>query len=146
VKTALLDANVLIALLWPVHEHHEAALAWFEASGRRRWATCPLTQLAFARVVSNPAFSPDALTPAQAVALLARNVRHPRHVFWPDDLPLQVGVNQALERLQGHRQLVDAYLVALAVEHGGVLTTFDSGLDAGTVPERRAGVELIGKQ
>jgi len=144
VKTALLDANVLIALLWPAHEQHHRALAWFAGGRRRRWATCPLTQLACARIVSNPAFSPDALTPANAVLLLARNLRHPRHVFWPDDLPLHAGVADTAEHLQGHRQLVDAYLLALAVEHGGVLATFDSGLEAASAEERKAAVEFIG--
>ncbi len=143
-KTALLDANVLIALLWPAHEQHHRALGWFAADGRRRWATCPLTQLAFARIISNPAFSPDALMPAEALVLLTRNLRHPRHVFWPDDLSLQAGVGTTVEHLQGHRQLVDAYLLALAVKHGGVLATLDLGVEASSVPERKAAVEFIG--
>ena len=143
-KTALLDANVLIALLWPAHEHHDAALAWFGAAARRRWATCPLTQLAFARIVSNPAFSPDALSPAEALVLLARNLRHPRHAFWPDDLPLDAGLAGAIDRLQGHRQIVDAYLLALAARHGGVLATFDAGLGPIGGLDRKALVEVIG--
>ncbi len=143
-KAALLDANVLIALLWPAHQQHDAALAWFAAGARRRWATCPLTQLAFARIVSNPAFSPDALTPAEAVLLLARNLRHPLHVFWPDDMPLDAGAAGVLERVQGHQQLIDAYLVSLAIKHGGVLATFDSGSKAASGPERKAAVEMIG--
>jgi len=145
-KTALLDANVLIALLWPAHEHHALALGWFAATGRRRWATCPLTQLAFVRIVSNTAFSRDALSPAEAVILLARNLRHSRHVFWPDDLPLDAGIAGAIDRLQGHRQLVDAYLLALASRHHGVLATFDAGLEAIAPPERRAAVEIIGRR
>src|SRR5205814_1264025 len=36
VKIALLDVNVLIALLWPAHQHHEAAHAWIERRGRAR--------------------------------------------------------------------------------------------------------------
>jgi predicted nucleic acid-binding protein len=31
VKAALLDINVLTALLWPAHEHHEVAHRWFDA-------------------------------------------------------------------------------------------------------------------
>jgi uncharacterized protein len=72
VKTALLDVNLLIALLWPAHEHHEAAHRWFGARRSKRWATCPLTQLAFVRIVSNPSFSTDAITPEEAVALLEK--------------------------------------------------------------------------
>jgi predicted nucleic acid-binding protein len=44
VKTALLDLNILTALLlWPAHEHHEAAHRWFAARRKARWATCAIT-------------------------------------------------------------------------------------------------------
>ena len=81
-KTALLDVNVLTALLWPAHEHHDAAHRWFSARADAAWATCSLTQLGFVRLVSNPAFSRDALSPAGAVALLAANLSHATHEFW----------------------------------------------------------------
>ena len=58
----LLDANVLIALGWPEHEFHEAVLSWFSRNCRNGWATCPFTQAAFVRILSNPAFSPRALS------------------------------------------------------------------------------------
>ena len=40
-KRYLLDVNLLFALLWPRHESHEAAHAWFKASGAKAWATSP---------------------------------------------------------------------------------------------------------
>jgi uncharacterized protein len=49
------------------------------------------------------------------------------HLFWPDDLPLQ----DALERagtISGHQQITDAYLLGLAIAHGGTLATFDRGV------------------
>ena len=70
-NTALLDVNILTALLWPAHEHHDAAHRWFRARARGRWATCPLTQLGFVRIVSNPAFSREALSPAAAMVCAA---------------------------------------------------------------------------
>ena len=127
-KAALLDVNVLIALLWPTHEHHEAAHLWLKARGRSRWATCPFTELAFARIVSNSAFSRDALSPADALVLLATNLAQPAHIFWPDDIPVVEGIGDAHERLQGHRQIMDRYLLAIASRHGGVLASFDSGI------------------
>lgn len=126
--TSLLDVNVLIALLWPAHEHHDAAHRWFAARGRARWATCPLTQMAFVRIVSNPAFSEDALSPVEALALLARNMAHPGHEFWPDDLDLMRALGPSAARLQGHRQLTDAYLLGLARRRGRALASFDLGL------------------
>ena len=62
VRPALLDLNLLTALLWPRHEHHEVAHTWFDERRVDGWATCPLTQLGFVRLVSNPAFSRDALS------------------------------------------------------------------------------------
>jgi uncharacterized protein len=135
VTTALLDANVLIALLWPTHVHHDAAHAWMGGRGQARWATCPLTQLALVRIVSNPTFSADALAPAQALAVLERNLADPRHEFWPDDVGLPEALERSAEHIQGYRQLTDAYLLALAVRHGAVLATFDSGLLAFAGPK-----------
>ncbi len=142
-KPALLDASVLIALLWPAHEHHEAAHHWFGAGRSRRWATCPLTQLAFVRIVSNPAFSPEAPAPAEALVLLQRNLARPAHVFWPDDLELGAALGRASARLQGHRQLTDAYLLALAAQRKGVLATFDAGLRTVAAGGLAGALELV---
>jgi uncharacterized protein len=128
VRTALLDLNILTALLWPAHEHHEVAHRWFSARSGSRWATSSLTQLGFVRIVSNPAFSRDALTPGQAVALLAQNLAHPRHEFWIETLQVPDAIRDVGAGLQGHRQVTDAYLLALAARRKGVLATFDRGL------------------
>ncbi|OFX28385.1 MAG: hypothetical protein A2Z07_12650 [Armatimonadetes bacterium RBG_16_67_12] len=127
-KTALLDLNILTALLWPAHEHHEAAHRWFRARANAHWATCPLTQLGFVRIASTPAFSRDALTPAEAVALLAKNLKHPAHEFWTESLQVPAAVRGMEPGLHGYRQLTDAYLLALAGRRKGVLATFDRGL------------------
>ena len=127
-KTALLDLNILTALLWPAHEHHETAHRWFSARADAPWATCSLTQLGFVRLVSNPAFSRDALSPSGAVALLAANLSHATHEFWAETLQLPTAVKGMEPALQGYRQLTDAYLLALANRRKGVLATFDRGL------------------
>jgi predicted nucleic acid-binding protein len=82
----LLDANGLIALLWPAHTQHRSAQAWFAAKSKLGWATTPFTQAAFVRIVSNPAFSKDAVAPGEAIELLQHNLQHPHHRFWPDDI------------------------------------------------------------
>jgi hypothetical protein len=127
-KTALLDLNILTALLWPTHEHHEAAHRWFSARRRGRWATCPLTQLGFVRLASNPAFSRDALSPAGALALLEENLAHPAHEFWPDAVSLPGAARVIENEVQGHRQVTDAYLLALADRRSGSLATFDRAI------------------
>jgi toxin-antitoxin system PIN domain toxin len=128
VKAALLDINILTALLWPAHEHHEAAHRWFGARADARWATCSLTQLGFVRIVSNPAFSRDALSPVEALALLGENLIHRSHEFWADSLQVPTAVKGMEASLQGYKQLPDAYLLALAHRRKGVLATFDRGL------------------
>jgi uncharacterized protein len=124
----LLDANVLIALAWPEHSAHERAGRWFVRHSRDGWATCPITEAALVRVLSNPAFSQRALTPAGALVVLQRNVELHGHQFWSDS----IGVTQALGRmptaLTGHRQITDAYLVALAMHNKGKLATLDRGI------------------
>ena len=47
---ALPDVNVLIALAWPNHVHHDAARSWFAESRATGWATCPVTEAGFVRV------------------------------------------------------------------------------------------------
>ena len=123
----LLDVNVLVALAWPTHVHHDAAHRWFGRGSRTGWATCPATQAGFVRVLSNPSFSPDALTPGEAFAHLARIVGVTGHVFWPDDTTLVGSRFLAEDKLVGYRQVTDAHLLAIALRHGGTLVTFDRG-------------------
>jgi predicted nucleic acid-binding protein len=80
------------------------------------------------RIVSNPAFSRDALAPPEAVALLAENLAHPAHEFWAERLQVPAAVGGIELALSGHRQVTDAYLLALASRRKGVLATFDRGL------------------
>ena len=123
----LLDVNVLVALAWPTHVHHEGANRWFGRGRKAGWATCPATQAGFLRVVSNPNFSPDALTPREAFAHLEKIVALTGHVLWPDDTPLIGSRFFAQEKVVGYRQVTDAHLLAVALRHGGTLVTYDRG-------------------
>ena len=142
-KTALLDVNLLIALLWPAHEHHQAAHRWFDAWGSTQWATCPLTELGFVRIVANPAFSRDALEPEGALVLLQQNLEHPGHAFWADYLSVRDAVGAPQARLRGARQVTDAYLLGLAHEHGGVLATLDTGLRETASRDQLPALEIV---
>jgi toxin-antitoxin system PIN domain toxin len=124
----LLDVNVLIALTWPTHVHHATARRWFDRESRGGWATCPLTQLGFVRVSSNRAAIRDAVMPGEAVAMLERLTALPGHDFWPDEVAVPFAGPFASLSLVGHRQVTDAYLLALAQHHGGKLATLDRGV------------------
>jgi toxin-antitoxin system PIN domain toxin len=126
----LLDSNVLIALAWPEHEFHDKVGRWFARHSRVGWATCPFTQAAFVRILSNPAFSANALTPANASRVLESNLNLPSHHFWADSISVIDALKNIEGRLTGHRQVTDAYLVSLAVHHRGKLATLDQGIGA----------------
>ena len=125
----LLDVNLLIALAWPSHVHHEPAHRWFRRHGAGGWATCPLTQVGFVRVSSNPAIIPGAVSVPAALETLRAFTAAAHHVFWPDDLPLS-DRRFPPGLLLGHRQVTDAYLLGLAIRHGGRLATLDRGTAA----------------
>jgi len=124
-KGYLLDTNLLIAMFWPSHQRHEQAVKWFTRHRAKGWATCPLTQGGFVRIVSNPAFSRDAVQPREAIHVLSANTAAEDHEFWPDELPFAEAVLFAGVRLMGHQQVTDAYLLGLAIRRGGVLATLD---------------------
>lgn len=145
-KGYLLDTNLLIALFWPSHQQHEAALKWFTRHRAKGWATCPMTQAGFVRIVSNPAFSRDAVRPREAIEVLSANIAAKDHQFWPEEAPLARAVAFAGMRLMGHQQVTDAYLFGLAISRGGFLATLDKGIGAlaDTKSAARAALEMIG--
>jgi toxin-antitoxin system PIN domain toxin len=124
----LLDVNLLIALAWPNHVHHELAHRWFREHRSEGWATCPVTQSGFVRVSSNRRAIAQARTPAEAIALLQRIVALPHHEFWTDDVAIAVSEHVAPQSLLTHGQVTDAHLIALALGRGGRLATLDAGI------------------
>jgi uncharacterized protein len=125
----LLDVNVLVAMTWPSHEAHDKVQRWL-SQHHEKWATCPFTQAGFVRLISNPAFSPSALTPGDALRLLESNLAHPAHQFWPDDLTLLQAIGGFNPKIVGHQQVTDAYLLGLAIHKKGKLVTLDRALAA----------------
>jgi toxin-antitoxin system PIN domain toxin len=132
-------------LTWPTHIHHREARSWFDRQSPKGWATCPITQLGFVRVSSNPKAIRDAVRPPEAVAVLQRLIQLPGHRFWRDDLPVVGAGPFGALSLVGHRQVTDAYLVALAQRHDGKVATLDRGLASvlSDADERARRVELI---
>lgn len=142
-SAALLDVNVLIALLDRRHVHHEQAHGWFASAQEEAWATCPLTQNALLRILGQPRYPNSPGPPAVVAPLVAELIRHPQHQFWPDALSLlnQSGVDPS--RLLEAGQLTDTYLLALAVHRGGTLVSFDRRLSCEAVKGGRKALWLI---
>ena len=125
---ALLDVNVLIALAWPNHVHHDAAHAWFSEQRMNGWATCSVTEAGFVRISCNPAAVGHTVTPSDAVGLLRSLMQQESHSFWSLEISMAELPVDILERIQGYRQVTDAMLLATAIQRSGQLATLDSGM------------------
>jgi uncharacterized protein len=126
----LLDVNCLIALLDPDHVHHEAMQRWFGMHAKQGWATCPITENGFVRVVSQPTYPSGQRQPQEAIDTLKRlkSVRRESHEFWADEISLTDESVFRAEYLVRPGQITDAYLLGLAARHGGTLLSFDQSL------------------
>jgi toxin-antitoxin system PIN domain toxin len=122
---ALLDVNVLVALFDPDHVHHEAAHDWFADNHAGGWATCPVTENGFIRVLANPAYGSAVARPVELVERLRTFCRSDGHEFWSDAVSLRDSALFEPKYLGGHRQLTDIYLLGLATTRTGRLATFD---------------------
>jgi len=130
---ALLDVNVLVALLDGGHLHHGLAMDWLAAHARKGWASCPLTQNGCLRILSLPAY-PNPQPPARVAERLAAATADRSHAFWPDSLSLLEPQRLRWERVLSTRHITDVYLLALAVENDGSLVTLDRSLAVAAVP------------
>jgi hypothetical protein len=129
---ALLDVNVLIALLDADHSLHARATQWFAGHARGGWASCPITQNGCVRIMSHPGY-PNALSVRAVMGRLAEASSSNYHEFWPDDISLLDAKIADAARIHGPRQLTDLYLLALAVRHGGQFVTFDSSVSLSAI-------------
>lgn len=125
---ALLDVNVLVALFDPDHIHHEVAHDWFADHRHAGWATCPITENGFVRVLANPAYAGTVARTADVVSRLRQFCQGGGHEFWPDTPSLCDDSIFDDSLVSGHRQLTDIYLLAVAHARGGCLATFDRGI------------------
>ena len=141
--TRLLDVNVLIALTWPHHVHHNAAKSWFAGVRGDGWATCPLTEAGFVRVSCNPSAVKQSVTVLDAISLLGRLRRLESHAFWAMEHSMAALPPGILSRIQGYRQVTDAVLLGLVAQHGGRLATFDTGMANLLAEAERHRVETI---
>jgi uncharacterized protein len=145
-RRALLDVNVLIALVDPKHGSSARAHEWFAANQQAKGgvATCPIVQNGVARILSQPTYSSAAQFSVQSVVQVLRDFcATVDHQFWADSIALVNAETFDETRLMGHRQITDAYLLALAVANDGMLVTFDSAIAATTAVVRGASSEHV---
>jgi uncharacterized protein len=125
-RPILLDVNVLVAMGWVSHPFHSIAIERMERQ-HGPWYTCALTQLGFIRLSANPAVTKAVVSAAQAARLLARITRDSHHRFASELVPVEGSAAiAAFDRTLGPQQVTDAYLLAMAAQHGACFLTLDA--------------------
>lgn len=140
----LLDINLLIARLDADHEYHDRAARWWHQNAVDGWATCPLTENGFVRILGQPSYPGWPGTPERAAAALRRCIAAmPGHRFFPDEISLlDTSILPSLGTV-GPRALTDLYLLALAVHHGAGFATLDARIQPALVPGGPAAYSVI---
>ena len=113
---ALLDVNVLIALLDADHSLHSRATQWLEDHAGDGWASCPITENGCVRIMSHPGY-PNALPVRAVMERLAEAGASSFHEFWADDVSLldaEVALLQA--RINLTQSLVEYELAEARLE------------------------------
>ena len=139
---ALPDINVLLALTWSNHPHHDAAHCWFGRDSAAGWATCLLTQTGFVRLSLNPQVVGVSINCQVALNLLQSLIAHPHHQDVDRAPPLTASpFDELVPNIIGYRQVSDATLLYPVRVHGMKLVTFDQAIMA--VCAWRENLELL---
>lgn len=116
--TYLLDVNILLAAIWDKHPLHERAFAGIKGKGI---AVCPLTELGFIRISTNPKASINAPMD-KTRELLQQFIRERKAVQIPAN-------RSALEsKATKSDEVTDSYLADLAGRHNMKFATMDGNI------------------
>ena len=121
----LLDVNALIALAEPEHTHHQKATNWFATPGLD-WGLCAFSEAGFLRVSTNPKAGAHSLQ--ESTIVLAALASHSGYRYWPITASWTELAAPFRDRVFGHNQITDAYLLGLAIRENGILVTFDTAI------------------
>ena len=132
-SVALLDVNLLVALFYDQHAHHDLAHDWFEDHKQFGWATCATTENGVVRILSNREYIPEPWRPAVAIEQLRAFRESGSHRFLTESVSLTDDALFNRSVIQGHKQITDIYLLGLAKSAGGSLATFDQSIPLGAV-------------
>lgn len=137
------DVNVLLALLDPMHVHHDAAHHWYAQRSPLRLLTCSHLENGVIRVASQPRYPNCLGTSGRVRKVLQQFVEKTeaescgREVSLLDD-----GVLLQPESLTPSR-VADLYLLALSAAQGAKLATFDWRIPAAAVAGGPDSLEVI---
>ena len=117
----LLDANALISACAPEHVFYGPMQSWIKQNPE--FAVCPITEGALVRFFIRSSKEGKELS----TSVLKSLPLYAGYEFWPDEISYAA---VDLQRVSGHKQVTDAYLVSLASARGSRLATFDTSLCA----------------
>lgn len=127
----LLDVNVLLALTWDQHIHHEVAHARFAELDS--WSTCPVTESGLVRLLLTEQVVGRKVSGGEALGQLDAMRQVAGWSFVPDSVSLATpSIDTRV--LMGRRQVTDLQLVNLAAAADMPLATFDASLRESLVP------------
>ena len=131
----LVDINVLIARLDSDHEHHQRTVQWWHRNVTDGWATCPITENGFIRILGRPTYPGWPGTPERAASALRQLiVALPGHRFFADEIsPLSKNLFPNLSKVTPS-QITDLYLLALAVHHDATFVSHGKRVKAQRIP------------
>lgn len=123
---ALLDINVLLALVWAGHVHHARVVAWHREWMPKKWVLCPLSEAGFLRLSLNRAF-----VSGQATISILRETLRRLHAQRscirihevPD--PSDPRFDPVWKKVRDHQQVMDAMLLSIAIAANMRLATLD---------------------
>jgi toxin-antitoxin system PIN domain toxin len=137
--TDLPDVNVLLALSIASHEFHGAGAVWLDET--EAFATTPITEAGFVRLLLQPRLTGVELSPDDAVHALSLIKAQPHASFVPDTSPLDT--SHFRYALTGPKQVTDLHLLDLAKARGWRLVTFDTKIEAALRPRDRRYVHVL---
>lgn len=136
---ALVDVNVLVALMHARHVHSAAAVRWLAGlEDRASVAICRVSQMGVLRILTNPsAMKDDVKSAAEFWVGWDRLIDDERFALVGEPAGLQDAWRTVTAALpKGKSAETDCYLAAFAIAGGHSLVSFDRGL------RRFAGVDL----
>jgi uncharacterized protein len=122
---ALLDVNVLIALLDSDHIHHSKARDWLGEFGNLGWMSCAVTIAGCARIMANPSY-PNKLPVSQVLNRLREATELASHTHCLIEVSLLNSKLFDYAKILSASQVTDIYLLGLATANQARLVTFDS--------------------
>lgn len=141
--TYLLDVNALLAMLDPMHVHHESAHRWYAMKKKPRLLLCSHVVNGVIRVASQPRYSNPLGTCSRVREVLHQFVKSVDVTFCEKEANLLDDVILVSSEELTPSRVGDLYLLARAVVNGASFATFDTRIPAHAISGGTEALEVI---